>query len=60
MIKIYQENNLWIAECTSLKIMVAAPEIEEVIGKLCDTLKHFLTESHHRGSLGKILDDQKE
>ena len=59
MIKIYQHDKHWVAECTVLNIMVEASEPIEVIGKLCDTLKYFLIESYHRGKLDKILNDQK-
>jgi len=58
MIKVYKEGDYWIAECTSLDIMVSTHEKKESIVNLCDTLKCFLIESEQRNKLDKILDDQ--
>ena len=59
MIKIYKNNNEWIAEETGLKLMVTDSSPDGVINKLCDVLRDFLLMSYSKNKLDKILEDQE-
>ena len=59
MIKIYKDNNIWVAEETGLRLMVTDSRPDEVINKLCDVLRDFLLMSYSKNKLDKILGDQE-
>jgi len=50
----------WMMEDMSLVVLGEGLTIEDAINKLCDNMRNVLIKSNKRGTLDKILDDQKE